>query len=117
MSRVQDIRRTAESDAILKRGVVTTQETISNVVLDALRLANKSRPPERQLVVNGDAPLFGQGSALDSLGLVALVIDIEDGLRERGFEMDLSSAQALSPRNSPFRSVKTLIEYIATHLT
>jgi acyl carrier protein len=91
------------------------QQAITEVVFDALRLANKSRPPDRQLAVTADSPLFGHNGALDSLGLVALVIDIEDGLRDRGFVMDLSSAQALSPRNSPFRSVQTLIDYIAKH--
>ena len=91
------------------------EQDIAEVVFDALRLTNKSRPLDRQLAVNPSAPLFGSGSALDSLGLVALVIDIEDALRDRGRVIDLSSAQALSPRNSPFRTVQTLIDYITTH--
>lgn len=92
------------------------KDTIETVVLDSLRLANRSRPEGFQLPVDLDAALFGNGSPLDSLGLVALVIDVEDGLRERGLSVDLSDAQALSPRRSPFRTVRTLVDYIASRI-
>lgn len=87
---------------------------IEGVVLDALRLTNKSRPADRQLPVSPEAALFGDGSSLDSLGLVALVIDVEDGLREKGIAVDLASAQALSQKRSPFRTVGALVEYITS---
>ena len=41
-------------------------------------------PADQQLDVSADAVLFGPDSRLDSLGLLALVIDIEDGLRGWG---------------------------------
>jgi acyl carrier protein len=89
---------------------------VEEVVLDGLRLANQSRPPDRQLAVGPDVPLFGEGGGLDSLGLVTLVIDIEDGLRDRGLHVDLSDAQALSERRSPFRTTGALVDYITNRL-
>ena len=85
---------------------------IERIVLDALCMANLSRDTDRQLEVSPEAPVFGPDSALDSLGLVSLLIDIEEGLRNRGLEVSLSSERAMSQRHSPFRSVPSLVQFI-----
>jgi len=74
--------------------------------------ANVARMPDAQLTISPDAPLFGPGSALDSLGLVSLLIDIEDGLRDIGIDVMLSDARAMSQKRSPFRSVAALVAFI-----
>ncbi len=89
-----------------------TTADIQDIVLAALDAANLARDQARQLVVAPDAPLFGPGSALDSLGLVGLLVDIEDGLRDRGVEVELSDARAMSQTRSPFRDVPALVGYI-----
>jgi acyl carrier protein len=89
---------------------------IETIVLDAVRLANMARPPHSQLPASPDAPLFGRGSPLDSLGLVALVIDVEDALRDEGLNIDLSDARAMSETRSPFRTVQSLVDYIMSLL-
>jgi acyl carrier protein len=85
---------------------------IEAIVLDGLRAANLARDASAQLTVTPDAPIFGPGSPLDSLGLVALLLDLEDALRDRGYSVVLSDERAVSQRRSPFRSVATLVEYI-----
>jgi acyl carrier protein len=86
--------------------------TVAEIVLQAIHSINSARPLDRQLSLDPQAPLFGNGSTLDSLGLVALVIDVEDGLRERGIVVDLTSTHAMSRSRSPFRSAESLIDYI-----
>src|SRR5262245_12626078 len=86
------------------------------LVLDAIRLMNQSRPSEKRLEESNRAAIFGPGSALDSLGLVTLLIDIEDGLRDRGLDVLLSDERAMSQTRSPFRSVDSLVAYIETCL-
>ena len=54
----------------------------------------------------------GAGSPLDSLGLVSLLIEVEEGLRDAGWEISLSDERAVSQRHSPFRTVQTLAAYI-----
>jgi acyl carrier protein len=81
------------------------------LVLHALRNFNQARLPEAKLLVSPDAPLFGSGG-LDSLGLVSLLIDIEEALEERGFEVNLSDAKAMSDTRSPFRNVPALVAHI-----
>jgi acyl carrier protein len=90
---------------------------ILQVVLRAIEAANSSRDGQSQLEVSPDAPLFGAASPLDSLGLVALLIDIEEAFADRGHPVVLSDERALSQRRSPFRNVASLVEYIERLLT
>jgi acyl carrier protein len=85
---------------------------IKDIVLDALRNANLSRPGDEQLTVTDDALIFGPGSPLDSMGLVALLIDIEEALATNGARVSLSDDRAMSQSRSPFRSVPRLVEFI-----
>lgn len=92
--------------------LAVTETEVQDLVLRAIENANVARMPDAQLTVGADAPLFGSGSALDSLGLVSLLIDIEDALRDRGIEVMLSDARAMSQERSPFRSVAALVMFI-----
>ncbi len=57
--------------------------------------------------------LFGPGGALDSLGLVSYLADLEIRIGEEfGRELVLASEQAMSRSRSPFRTVTALTEYI-----
>lgn len=85
---------------------------VLEVVLEALRSCNRGRAEDSQLDVSDNARLFGGGSPLDSLGLVALLIDIEDAFAERGLSIVLSDERALAQSRSPFRDVPSLVEYI-----
>jgi acyl carrier protein len=61
-----------------------------------------------------DLPLLGPGSTLDSMGLVTLIVDVEQRLAdEYDITVTLASEMAMSRRQSPFRSVGTLADYIA----
>ena len=89
-----------------------TDTDVSDLVLDAVRRINEARTPEMRLPTTADAPLFGADSPLDSLGLVSLIIDIEEALQDRGVEISLSDEHAMSQSRSPFRSVPALVAYI-----
>jgi acyl carrier protein len=89
---------------------------ITDLVLAAMQQVNLARKPEARLSISADAPLFGDGSPLDSLGLVSLLIDVEEALQDRGFQVTLSDARAMSQTKSPFRNVTALVEYIHEHL-
>ena len=87
---------------------------IQAIVLDAMRTTNLSRETTAQLAVGPDAPIFGPESPLDSLGLVALLLDLEEALADAGFPVVLSDERAMSQKRSPFRTVATLVDYIST---
>ena len=85
---------------------------ILEVVLQAIRTTNASRPPSSQVPVGPDTALFGNGGPLDSLGLLTLLLDIEDDMQRAGHPVRLSDDRAMSQTRSPFRSVPSLVEYI-----
>ena len=91
---------------------VFSDEEILAIVLHAIRTTNASRPPSSQVPVSPDAALFGIGGALDSLGLLTLLLDIEDDMQRAGHLVRLSDDRAMSQTRSPFRSVPSLVEYI-----
>lgn len=93
-------------------GRVMTDEAILAVVLEALRTTNAGRPPASALVISPAATLFGPDSPLDSLGLLTLLLDIEEDMQRAGCPVRLSDDRAMSQTRSPFRSVSSLVEYI-----
>ena len=50
------------------------------------------------------------------MGLVALLIDIEDMLQDQDIHISLSDERAMSAANSPFKNVSTLVAHIDTLL-
>ena len=57
--------------------------------------------------------LFGGNGQLDSLGLVSLVVSIEEEIEtELGNAIVLADEKAMSRRTSPFSRIGNLIDYI-----
>lgn len=57
--------------------------------------------------------LVGGSAVLSSLALVSYILDVETMVdEEHGLEITLVNEQALSRRNSPFRTVETLADYV-----
>ncbi len=58
-------------------------------------------------------PLFGPASALDSLGLVNLIVSVEDAINtEFNTQISIADEKAMSQTRSPFRNVESLTDYI-----
>ncbi len=65
--------------------------------------------------VDAQTPLFGEVGVLDSVGLVSLVVAVEQALEdELGIRVSLADERALSQRSSPYRSVESLAGYAAS---
>lgn len=62
--------------------------------------------------IGPDTPLFGAGGALDSIGLVSVIVEVEQKLSDiEGREISLMTDRALSQTRSPFRTVRSLADY------
>jgi acyl carrier protein len=90
---------------------------ITQVVLNALGLANQSRPDNQQIPVSTTTIIFGNEGHLDSMGLVTLLMDIEDALQDDDINISLSDERAMSQVHSPFRDVPSLVIYIQSLLS
>jgi acyl carrier protein len=57
--------------------------------------------------------LLGDGACLDSIGLVTLIVEIEQRLDEQfGVSIVLADERAMSQTRSPFQSIGTLADYV-----
>jgi len=66
-------------------------------------------PPD----ITEETVIVGKDAVVDSLGVVSLVVEIEQRLEsEHNLAVTLASEKAMSQRSSPFRTVGVLADYI-----
>jgi acyl carrier protein len=82
----------------------------------AIQLSNEFRQPTDRVVCAEETILYGAG-ALDSLGLVSLILDVEEAINARfGTQLVLADEHAMSQRRNPFRDVRSLADYVMARL-
>ena len=91
-----------------------TNDDIQQIIFDAIEMANNARADDKQIPVSEETELYGSGGALDSMGLVAFLVDIEESFQDNNINISLSDERAMSQSSSPFRNVKSLTDYIDT---
>lgn len=89
------------------------QEKIQNIIIQALKnLAQELESPELENA-NLQTKIYGSEGNLDSLALVSFITDIEEMVdSEFNVNITLADEKAMSSRNSPFKNVETLAQYI-----
>lgn len=89
-----------------------TPDQALSAISQAVAELNLSLLPEKQISVDPDAILFGEGGQLDSLGLVNLVMAAEQHIGDlSGDDIVLASEAAMSRKRSPYRTLRRLAEY------
>jgi acyl carrier protein len=96
---------------------VAVTERITRVVFRAIDGINQARPPHAQVPKSLDTPLVSEGSVLDSLGMVNFVVAVEEEVADEfGVAITIADEKARAQPGSPFRTVGTLVGYIAALL-
>ena len=90
------------------------RQQILSLVYASIETINEMETDEDKLELREDTFLFGRESKLDSLGLVNLIVDIEQRLSdELGIEVILTDERVMSEDSNVFECVKTLVDYIS----
>ncbi|MEP7338510.1 MAG: hypothetical protein ABI977_12300 [Acidobacteriota bacterium] len=90
---------------------------VTQLVFDAIREVNQQLPPQSQMAAAVDTPLVGAESPLDSLGLVNLIVAIEQHAEAKwNTSLMLFDAMATGVAESPFNTVGTLVNYISQRI-
>lgn len=64
-----------------------------------------------------DTVLFGKNGALDSMGLVTLIVAVEQAIEDRfDASAGLADEKAMSQARSPYRSVASLADYAVAQI-
>lgn len=89
------------------------QEKIQNIIIQALKnLADELENPQLENP-NTQTKIYGSEGNLDSLALVSFITDVEEMIdNEFDANITLADEKAMSSRNSPFKDVETLTQYI-----
>ena len=88
------------------------RQAVVEVILGALQdvLVGAEGEP---LTPDEDTRLIGRASVLDSMGLVTLIVEVEQRLEdEHDLVVVLADDRAMSQTRSPFLSVGTLADYV-----
>lgn len=89
------------------------KQKIIDIILHEVSELNEQLD-QKVAIENGEnAGLYGLTGVLDSLGLVTLIVAIEQAVEdELGLVISLADERAMSQKNSPFRTIGTLADYI-----
>jgi acyl carrier protein len=94
------------------------QAEILEIILTALKGVRDGEGKGLEIEVSPATTLYGQGSDLDSLALIQLLIDVEKRVGERfGPVAILTDEKAMSQEDSPLRTVNSMAEHLATWIT
>ena len=92
------------------------RQRVLEIVYAVIQMINEERENDDDLLeLKEETRLLGRESKLDSLSLVTLIVDIEQRLTDGlGAEILLTDEKAMSQKRSPFRDVKSLVDYICS---
>ena len=86
---------------------------ITKLVFDAVTTINDQVDEDLKLNLARDTVLFGEESKLDSIGLVNLIVTVEQNIEDEfDISLTLADEEAMSQEQSPFRSIGALIDYV-----
>jgi len=92
---------------------MVSKEIITHTIFKAVNEINKRLSKKQQLIKSISTILSGSDDKLDSMGLVNLIVAIEQNIEDE-FEVSITIAdeRAMSQKHSPFKTVGSLADYI-----
>jgi acyl carrier protein len=91
---------------------------IANIVISTIQeVALESKTPLPPWPLEEDTELLGPRAVLDSMGLVTLIVVLEQKIEEAyRILLALATEQAMSQENIPFQDVRSLTDHICSLL-
>lgn len=93
---------------------IDKESIIANIISE---VSNSINTDNEEIVINENTVIYGDNSQLDSLSLVSLIVAVEQNIEDEfGISITLADERAMSREISPFRSVRSLADYVETIL-
>jgi len=92
---------------------MVTENQVDEIISNVVEKTNKKLSKNQKINMAKDTPLFGEDGVLDSLGLVRFIVAVEQEIQSKlGLSITLADEKAMSQKNSPFKSIGSLVDYI-----
>jgi acyl carrier protein len=96
---------------------MSANPSVVEAINSAIDDLNEVLDPEERLTKSPDVALIGKDARVDSLGLVNLIVLIEEKIQQRfGVGITLVDERAMSQSKSPFRTLGSLAEFVQEQL-
>ena len=90
------------------------ENQIKEMLFKVVEEINENLDKDQQLKLSTETVLLGKEGNVDSILLVNLVVAIEQRIEDEfDIEVNLADERALFEKESPFRTIGTLIDYIS----
>ena len=95
----------------------TLQDKVRNILLEGIDLVNEEREPDNMVGKNNAEPLFGSKSKLGSLGLVNLLLHVEETIEDEfGVQLPLTDDTDLFSSDGPLENLNRFVQHITRTL-
>ena len=92
---------------------MSKRNKVLEVIYRAIDSVNSQQEKDLKLNKDPDVVLFGKNGKLDSLGLINLIVSIEQNIEDEfKTSITLADEKAMSQEHSPFRNVGSMVDYI-----
>jgi D-alanine--poly(phosphoribitol) ligase subunit 2 len=96
---------------------VTAGQPVVDAINSAVDDLNEILDADERLGKSPDEALIGKDAKLDSLGLVNLIVLVEEKIQQKfGVGITLVDERAMSQSKSPFRTLGSLAEFVEEQL-
>ncbi len=93
------------------------KEIATNLIFEGIKDYNTQVNKKNQLPISTELELFSENGVLDSLGLVNLIMSIEEQFEDYlDTSIVIADEKAMSQKNSPFQSVQSMADYLSKEL-
>jgi len=100
-------------ETTIKGVVMSIENQVEQILFSAIEEINEQLPSNQKIIADKSTMLFGNEGLLDSLTLVNLIVSAEQKVQETmNIAITLADDRAMSQKNSPFKSVESLANYI-----
>ena len=93
------------------------KEIATKLIFKGIKDYNTQVNKKNQLPISVELELFSENGVLDSLGLVNLIMSIEEQFEDYlDTSIVIADEKAMSQKNSPFQSVQSMADYLSKEL-
>lgn len=93
------------------------RQNILGVIYSAIDEVNRQMPIDAKIIKDPFTKLVGEGGTLDSLGVITLLVSVEEALQSGlGLQLALLDEDALANPTGPYHSIDSLANWISAKI-